>query len=259
MPVVAGERTVRRVVVTGASSTARCIAERFLSDGSQVVVCDERPEAVAATTTANPGIHGIVADVSRESDVQRLMQVVIERMGGVDFLVNVVGISGPTRPTEEVTSEEWRRTLDVNVTGTFFTARAASPHMKKQRYGGIVNFSSASTRVMLPERTPYIVSKYAVEGLTRNLARELGPFNVRANAILPGGINNERLKTVLGRVAERRGERMEDVASGTLKYVSMRSWIEPEEIADMVQFLCSERARHVTGQLIGVDGNLEWE
>jgi NAD(P)-dependent dehydrogenase (short-subunit alcohol dehydrogenase family) len=214
---------------------------------------------VAATIAANPRIHGVVADVSQESDVRRLMQVVFERMGGVDFLVNVVGISGPTIPTEEVTTEEWRRTLDVNVTGTFFTVRAAIPYMKGQRFGGIVNFSSASTRVMLPERTPYIVSKCAVEGLTRNLARELGPFNVRANAILPGGINNERLRSVLGRVAERRGERIEEVESGTLKYVSMRSWIEPEEIAHMVQFLCSEQARHITGQLIGVDGNLEWE
>lgn len=254
-----GKGEAGRVVVTGASSTARVIAERFAKSGSQVVVCDVRPEAVATMTAANPAIHGVVADVSVESDVQRLMQIVFDRMAGVDFLVNVVGIPGPTKPTEDVTTDEWRRTLEVNLTGMFFTVRSVIAFMKRQRFGGIVNFSTASTRVLLPNRTAYIASKYAVEGLTRNLARELGPFNVRANAILPGGINNERLDLVFGRLAEQRGVSIEDVSAESLKYVSMRSWIEPEEIADAVQFLCSEQARHVTGQLFGVDGNLEWE
>jgi len=140
-----------------------------------------------------------------------------------------------------------------------FTARAVIPGMKARRHGVIINFSTASTRTLLPNRSPYIVSKYAVEGLTRNLARELGPFNVRANAILPGGIDNERLRRVLERVAERSGESLEAVRERGLQFVSMRTLIQPQEIADMVFFLCSEQARHVTGQLIGVDGNMEWE
>lgn len=249
----------QRVLITGADSTARVIAETFQQKGARVFTCDVREEAVESIREGNPGIRSMVANVGDESDVIDLVSAAHTELGGIDVLVNVVGVGGPTRPVEQITTEEWRQTLDINLNGVFYTVRAVIPGMKERRHGAIVNFSSASTRTRLPNRLPYITSKFAIEGLTLNLARELGPFNIRANAILPGGIDNERLQTIASRFAEERNSSVKKVMEEWLQFVSMRTLIQPQELADTVVFLCSHQARHITGQLIGVDGNQEWE
>lgn len=111
----------------------------------------------------------------------------------------------------------------------------------------------------MPFRSPYVASKAGVEGLTRSLARELGPDNIRINAILPGMIDNERMRGVIARIAQQEGRSFDEVEQSALRYISMRTKIQPAEIAEMVLFLCSDSACHVTGQLIAVDGNVEWE
>ena len=126
-------------------------------------------------------------------------------MGRVDVLVNCVGIAGPHALLEDISDEDWQTSMQVNVTGMFYTMKRAIPGMKERRYGAIVNFSTGSTITRLPSRSAYIVSKYAVEGLTMNAARELGPFNVRCNAILPGAINNDRMNMVMERGAKEAG------------------------------------------------------
>ncbi len=248
-----------RVLITGADSTARVIAESFQDNGARVFVCDVREEAIESILSDNSGIDGMVANVGDEADVNRFIGAATTKLGGIDVLVNVVGVAGPTKPTEEVTTEEWQSTLNVNLNGVFFTSRAVIPGMKERGHGAIVNFSSASTKTRIPNRSPYITSKFAIEGLTMNLARELGPFGVRANAVLPGGIDNERVRMILKRLADERGTTLEHEKERSLQYVSMRTLIQPQELADMVVFLCSDNARHVTGQLISVDGNQEWE
>lgn len=248
-----------RVLITGADTTARVIAERFAGAGAKVFGCDVRREPVDALCAADPRIAAIVADVSKEDEVARLFAAADAHMGGVDALINVVGVSGPTKPIEELKLEEWRSTFAVNLDGVFLTTRAVAPSMKARRRGAIVNISTASTRTLPVNRTPYIASKAAVEGFTRALARELGPFNLRANAILPGGINSERMRAIFQRLGAERGVSAAQVAEEMLERVSMRTLIEPSEIADMVLFLCSDGAQHITGQLIAVDGNSEWE
>jgi len=250
----------KKVVVTGAGdSVGRLIAEQFVAQGAQVHICDIREDAVNETLKANPGMHGTVTNVGKEADVDVLFNEAFDWMGHVNILVNMVGIAGPTAPTEEITCEQWRESIDANLNSMFYCVRKVIPQMKKNREGSIVNFSSASTRTCLPNRSPYIVSKYGVEGLTRNLARELGPFNIRCNAILPGAINNERLNIILHRIAKSQNKTLAKVKEESLNFTSMRTLIELEEFANMVLFLTSEKAPHITGQLIGVDGNLEWE
>ncbi len=249
----------QRILITGADSTARVIAETFQDKGARVFVCDIRAEAVESIVADNAGIHGVVANVGDEADVTSLVNTAMEEFGGIDFLINVVGVAGPTKPIEDVTTEEWQSTLNANLNGVFYTSRAVIPGMKERGYGAIVNFSSASTRTRLPNRSPYITSKFAIEGLTLNLARELGPFGVRANAIQPGGIDNERVRIIFERLADERGTTIEHEREKALQYVSMRTLIQPQELADTVVFLCSDKARHITGQVIGVDGNQEWE
>jgi len=248
-----------KVLVTGAASTARVIAERFAAQGAQVFACDVRQDALDAFQAGNPGAGVMLADVSKEEDVMCFVDAAQARMGGVDVLVNVVGIPGPARPIEEISHTEWRTTLSVNIDGVFLMVKAVVAGMKARRQGVIINISTASTRTFPINRSPYVASKSAIEGLTKCLARELGPHNIRVNAILPGGIESERMSGIFQRMADARGVDVMQAREEALRFVSMRSLVTASEIADMVLFLSSDQARHVTGQLIAVDGNSEWE
>lgn len=251
---------IENVVVTGgADSVARDIAEQFHALGNKVHICDIREDMLNSTLQANKGMRGTVADVGREEDVNKLFAEVKKWMDPVSILINVVGIPGSASAVEDISGEEWCKVMEINVNGMFYSIKNVVPGMKQAGRGVIINFSSGSTRTRLPMRTSYIVSKYAVEGMTLNLARELGPHNIRCNAVLPGMINNERMAGIVKREAEKAGKTIEEIENGYLQYISMRSKIETKEIADMVTFLASDKARHVNGQLIGVCGNVEWE
>ena len=248
------------VLVTAAGqSVGRAMAEKFLTRGDRVHICDIDKALIATVLAANAGMSGTVCDVADETQVRRLFEEASNVIGTIDVLINTVGMAGPRGPIQSLSFAEWRATLAANLDSMFLTIREAVPAMQQNRHGVIVNFSSMSTKTVMPFRLPYVASKAGVEGLTKALARELGPHNIRVNAILPGAIDNQRLKNVLSRIAEQDGRTVEDVEAESLQFVSMRTKIQPDEIADMVLFLCSDAARHVTGQLIGVDGNLERE
>ena len=248
------------VLITGAGdSVGRVTAEKFLAAGAEVHICDVRAEAVQVTIDANPGMRGTVCDVGDKADVDRLFEEALGGMGRVDVLINCVGIAGPQAMLEDISDEDWQTSLQINVTGMFYTMKRAIPGMKERRFGAIVNFSSASTLTCLPKRSAYVVSKYAVEGLTKNVARELGPYNVRCNAILPGAINNERLNSVFERCADEAGMSLQDYENEALRYISMRTKIEPEELANAVFFLATDTAPHITGLMMEVSGGSEWE
>jgi NAD(P)-dependent dehydrogenase (short-subunit alcohol dehydrogenase family) len=255
-----GEALVDHVVVTGgADSVGRVIAERFLARGDKVHICDVRPEALKETLAANPGITGTHADVGDHEAVARVFREAAAEMGDVTVLVNNVGIAGPHAAIEDIRIEDWEESLRVNLSGMFFCMQRAIPMMKRRGGGAIINFSTGSTRTRLPHRTPYVVSKFGVEGLTLNAARELGPFHIRCNAILPGMIKNARMQGIVAAKALQSGSTIAEVEEGYLKHISMRVQIEPSELADMVLFLASDAARKITGELIAVSGNLEWE
>jgi NAD(P)-dependent dehydrogenase (short-subunit alcohol dehydrogenase family) len=197
--------------------------------------------------------------VGLPDDVARLFLEARAWMGDIDVLVNNVGIAGPRALIEDIAVADWQQSMNVNVGGMLYCMQQAIPSMKARQHGAIINFSTGSTRTRLPRRTAYVASKFAVEGLTLNAARELGPFNVRCNAILPGAINNARMRKIIGDRAEEVGQPVEAVTRDMLRFISMRTTVEPEEIADMVLFLASDGAQKVTGELISVSGNVEWE
>ncbi|MDF2764747.1 MAG: NAD-dependent epimerase/dehydratase:Short-chain dehydrogenase/reductase [Rhodospirillales bacterium] len=250
----------RNVVVTAAGrSVGRVMAERFLARGDAVHICDIDERLLNHVLGSNPRLGGTLCDVADEAQVARLFAEARTRMGPIDILVNTVGISGPRGPIESLSLADWRATMAANLDSMFLTIREVVPDMRRNRRGAIVNFSTGSTKTVMPFRSPYVASKAGVEGLTRALARELGPDNIRINAILPGMIDNERMQGVLQRIADQEGRSVEEVERTALKYISMRTKIQPAEIAEVVLFLCSDAASHVTGQLISVDGNVEWE
>ncbi|WP_447762077.1 SDR family oxidoreductase [Sphingopyxis panaciterrae] len=251
---------MERVLVTGAGdSVGRAIAERFLKKGAKVHICDVRGDAVAATLAANPGMSGSVTDVGVRAEVDALFDDVRAHVGDLSILVNVVGMAGPRAAIEDIDEDEWDKTIAVNLSGMFYTMKRAVPMLKANGGGSIVNFSTCSTRTGIPFRAPYIASKAGVEGLTKNSARELGPSGIRVNAILPGIINNDRFRFVVQRNVDATGRSFEDIENDYLKYVSLRCKVELEEFADMVDFITSDAGKKITGEVIAVSGNMEWE
>jgi NAD(P)-dependent dehydrogenase (short-subunit alcohol dehydrogenase family) len=253
-----GEVEGQRVLVTaGAGGAGLVIASRFAAAGARVVVADADPNAVRSLR--NPDLAAELCDAGEPAEVDRLFDAVQEHLGGLDVLVNNVGIAGPTAAAEDVSIGDWDRTLRVNTSGHFYCARRAIPLMKAAGGGCIVNISSASAKTGLPLRLPYVVSKVAVLGLTTNLARELGPCGIRVNAILPGAIEGGRLRRVIESKAEALGVPAAEYERDLLRFVSLRTTIPPDDIASMILFLASAAGRRITGQLIGVDGNVEYE
>ena len=248
------------VMVTGAGrSIGRAVAERFHAAGARVHICCLTEDSLEAVLGANPGMSGSIADVGSAQAVARWFAEGLTALGTLDVLVNNAGISGPRAPVEEIEDDEWHRVIDVNLHGMFHCIKRAVPVMKAQGAGAIINISTASTRVGMPLRTSYITSKCAVDGMTRNLARELGPSGIRCNAILPGIIDNPRGRRLITRLASERRQTVEQAHERYVSFISTRSLIGCEEVADAAFFLASDAARNITGQLVGVCGNLEWE
>ena len=252
--------TGQAVLVTAAGSgIGRVIAETFHAGGARLHICDVDKAALEDALGANPGMRGTVADVGRPDDVDRLFGEAHDWMGRLDVLVNNAGIGGPRGPVDEISDADWDETMRINLNGAFYCAKRAARIMKQQRSGCIVNISSASAKTGLPNRTAYVTSKVGLQGLMLNLARELGPFNIRSNAIPPGPIDYPRGRALLEKLAAKRGVTVEEALERRLGFVSMRTRIDPKEVADMAVMLASEACRHVSGQLIGVCGNTEWE
>ena len=251
---------VETVLVTGgADSVGRVMAEAFAARGDRVHICDIRADALAATLAANPAMRGTLADVGNPAALDRVLAEATAWLGDISVLVNNVGIGGPRAAIEDIPLEDWNHALTVNVTAMFHAMKLVIPAMKQRGGGAIVNFSTGSTRTRLPLRTAYVVSKFAVEGLTLNAARELGPFKIRCNAILPGMIDNARMQGIVAAKARETGQTPAEVEAGYLRYISMRSKTQPSDLAAMVLFLASDAGRLISGELIAVSGNLEWE
>ena len=244
------------IVTAAGGGAGRVIATTLAAAGMRVIACDVDAGGLAELAAANPAIATLAGDVGEESNVAA---VVALAEGCVDVLVNNVGIAGPTAAAENISLADWNESLRVNLTSHFLFARAVIPAMKAQKSGLIVNISSGSAKVGLPLRLPYVVSKRAVLSLTMNLARELGPHGIRVNAILPGAIRGDRINRVIDAKAAALGVDRAEYEKGLLRYISMRTMVEPEDIAATIAFLASPAGSRISGQMIGVDGNIEWE
>lgn len=245
------------IITAGASGIGRVIAERYTELGASVCLCDVDDAALADVKKALPQAIAVKADVSNSKDVAALYDAFLAKHSRLDIVVNNAGISGPTKAVETITDDEWDETMAVNVTGMFYMVRKAVPLFKHAGGGCIINLSSVAGRIGMPLRAPYSTSKYAVRGLTDVLAVELGEFNVRVNAILPGLVDGPRGQRVTREQAEARGMTFEEFRPFLLHNISMHTDIKMKEVADMAAFLASDLAPHVTGQSISVDGNFE--
>lgn len=248
----------RRAIVTGAATgIGRTTVEHFLASGAKVYICDVDPLALEAAREALPELGASVCDVSDAGEVARFFDEATAWLGGVDILVNNAGIAGPTAPVEEIAIQEWSHTLAVNLTGQFLCAHYVAPLLKAAGGGSIVNVSSAGGVLGYPMRTPYSASKWGVIGLTKTLAMELGPFSINVNAICPGCVAGERLDRVIATKAEIQGIPVDTLRETYLGLNSTHEFIAPSHIAETILFLCSLAGTAISGQVIGVDGDLQ--
>lgn len=249
-----------RVLVTGAGAgIGRAIAEAFLATGARVAICDVDAAALDGMRLKHPDLITELADVSHSADLTRLLDQATTKWGGLDVLVNNAGIGGPCALIEEADANEWQKCIDVNLTGAFMAMKLAIPAMKAQHSGCIINISTSSARTGLPSRGAYVASKAGLIALSHNTAREVGAWNIRCNAILPGLIDNPRGRALIDQFANERNVPLKQAEETFLSFVSMRTMIHPTEITALCMFLASDGARHISGQAIGVDGNMEWE
>jgi NAD(P)-dependent dehydrogenase (short-subunit alcohol dehydrogenase family) len=249
----------KRVVLTaGGAGIGRVTLQTFVEAGARVVTCDVDQAALDRLRGELPEVPAIPADVADETAVDRLIELALEQLGGIDILINNAGVAGPTGRVEEITPEDWRRTLEVNITGQYLCARRAVPHIRAAGGGSIVNLSSAAGRFGFALRSAYCASKWAVVGLTKALAIELGAAQIRVNAICPGAVEGDRIDRVIAAKAEARGTSFEAMRAQYVEAASMKRLISPQDIANMILFLCSDAGRLVSGQVIGVDGNVEY-
>jgi NAD(P)-dependent dehydrogenase (short-subunit alcohol dehydrogenase family) len=248
----------QRVLVTaGAAGIGLAIAARLKGLGARVFVCDVSDRALEAFAAKHPDCRQVRADVSNEADVDRMFDALGNKLGGLDALINNAGIAGPTGGVEAISPEDWRRCIDVCLTGQFLCARRAVPMLRQAGGGSIINMSSAAGRHGYAFRTAYSAAKFGVIGLTQSLAKELGPDNIRVNAILPGIVEGARMEDVIRARAEQLGVSYADMEARYLERVSLRRMVSPDDVAATVAFLLSEAGKNISGQSIGVDGNVE--
>ncbi len=249
----------KRVIVTaGAAGIGLSIAREFHAAGAKVAICDiaERPLAEAAA--ALPGLVTLRCDVSDPAQVDAFVAHAVRSMGGLDFVINNAGIAGPAAAVEAIATEDWLRTIAVNVNGQFFVARATVPHLKANGGGAIVCMASVAGKFAFPLRTPYASSKAAVISLARSLSVELGPHAIRVNAIAPGVVRGERIERVFTERAKTKGIGYKEMEAIALRAVSLKTMVEPEEIAALVMYLCAPTGRAITGQVLSICGGLEY-
>jgi len=196
----------------------------------------------------------IRCDVTDEAATQELAGAALDRFGRIDVLVNTAGVIGPIEtPAQDVPLEDFRFVLDVNVAGTFLPCKAVIPAMIEGGGGRIVNIAGTSGLRGYRNRVGYSSSKWAVRGMTRTLALELGPHDITVNAVCPNVTNGERMDRIVSTKAERLGKTYDEVYADFASQTAMRRFIDEVDIAEAVRFLASDRARNITGHDIVVD------
>jgi NAD(P)-dependent dehydrogenase (short-subunit alcohol dehydrogenase family) len=252
-----GLKGARVIVTAGASGIGLATARAFVAEGARVEVCDVDGAALAQLGTSDAAIHATHCDVADREALPRWFAAAIGRLAGLDVLVNNAGIAGPTARCEDVKLADWDRTLAINLSSMFQASQLAIPHLRKSANPSMANLSSAAGRFGYGLRTPYAASKWAVIGLSKSLAIELGADGVRVNAICPGPVAGPRIDRVIADKARSRGQPIDETRAEYLKKTSLGRFVTAEDIANTIVFLASKAGMNISGQAIAVDGDTQ--
>lgn len=248
-------------VVTGAAKGIGLVVSEYLAaDGAHLALVGRDEVAlVAFAKTLDEQIPGrvsmpLVCNVTDEGQVEEMVASVARRFGGIDVLVNAAGGTGPIEtPAWRYPAAEFRAILDVNVVGTFLPCKHVIPHMIARGEGRIVNMSGTSGLRGYPNRSGYSASKWAVRGLTRTLALELGPHKITVNDVCPNVTNGARMSRVVAEKAKALGKEPDEVYADFAGQTALGRFVEEADVAEAVRFLVSPAARNITGHDIPVD------
>ena len=251
------------IISAAASGIGLSIARGLRADGWRVHVCDQDQAALAALALTDPGLFAYRCDVSDAQAVDAFYRDVEADLAraalfGIDLLVNNAGISGQTARLEEQPVADWRRTIDVNINGMFLMTRGAVPLLRLKAPGSsIITMSSNAGLLGCPLRGPYVASKWALIGLTKTLAMELGPEGIRANALCPASVEGPRIDRVIAADAAARGLSAAEVETEYKRQSSLRAFATNDDIIGMVRFLTSPAGQRISGQALAIDGHTE--
>lgn len=246
----------RKVFISaGGSGIGRCIAEAFLKQGDDVFVCDINQQSLQQFKQDYPQLQIAYCDLGQMNAIQPMFETAMQALGGLDILVNNTGISGPTVAADELSFEDWTQVLNLNLNSTFMMTKLAIPYLKQSDSGVIINLSSIAGRMGYPFRLAYSTSKWGIIGFTKTLSMELGAFDIRVNAILPGAVDGERVQRVLQARADAMNISLEEVTQNALANQSLKQFVNPKHIADLCVFLASDSASSISGQILPIDGD----
>ena len=248
---------LRVLVTAGANGIGLAIVRAFAAEGAKVHTCDVDETALSALASSDPAITQTRCDVSDRAAVKNLFAQATAKLGGLDVLVNNAGVAGPTSKVEEMNPEDWDRCLEICLTGQFNCTRLAVPLLRQSTNASIVNISSAAGRLGFAMRTPYAAAKWGVIGFTKSLSIELGPDNIRVNAILPGLVAGDRQRRVLEAKAQQRGISYAEMERTAFSYTSIKDYVTPQQLADQILFMCSPRGKTISGQAISICGDTQ--
>lgn len=247
-----------RVVITGgACGIGLTLARRFAGRGDRVALCDADAAAVERAAADPAGFLARVADVTDEAQMTAFLSEVEAAFGGVDVVCANAGTGGPAGRIEDLEYDAWQACVAVNLHGAFLACRWAARVMRAQGAGLILLTTSTSGLHGVPHRSPYVAAKWALVGLTKTLAMELGPAGVRVNAIAPGAVEGARMERVVQMEAKAAGLSEDEVRAIYVKGNSLRTWVTADDLADTALFLASPAANRITGQVLAIDGHTE--
>ena len=248
-------------IVTGAGKGIGAVVSEYLAeDGAHVVLIGRDEDAIrlkaAALDAKYPGRDSLPlrCDATDEEQVQAMASAVAGQFGGIDILVNTAGGTGPIEtPAHEYPAEEFRKILELNVIGTFLPCKHVIPHLIARGGGRIVNLAGTSGLRGYRNRSGYSSSKWAVRGLTRTLALELGPYNITVNDVCPNVTNGARMDWIVAEKARKLGRAPEDVYADFSAQTALGRFVEESDVGQAIRFLVSPGARNITGHDIPVD------
>ncbi|WP_298193610.1 SDR family oxidoreductase [Novosphingobium sp.] len=251
------------VISAAASGIGLAIAEALCADGWRVYAGDQDAAAVLALGPERDELAAMVCDVSDAASVEHFYawigsDLAVRGAAGIDLLVNNAGIAGPTARLEDQPVDAWNATISVNLNGTFLMTRHAIPLLRQRAPGSaVITMSSTAGLFGCPLRGPYVASKWALIGLTKTLAMELGPAGIRVNAICPGSVEGPRIDRVIAADAAERGLTVAEVEHEYKRQTSLRTFATKEDVTAMVRYLMSPAGARISGQAIAIDGHTE--
>ncbi len=246
------------IISAGASGIGWSTAKICLSKGAIVYICDidiKSLKKVEKHPLNKKRLFAYECDASDEDDVSNFFIQIKKKTKYIDALINNVGVAGPTGTIDKLSSNDWEKTLKINVISHFYFNKLTIPMLKKNKGGSIINISSGAGIMGFPLRSPYAASKWAVIGVTKTLAMELGKFKIRVNAICPGTIKGDRMVRVIKDKAKFLKVSKKKVEKEFISMASMNCWIYEEDIGNICSFLISKDGERISGQTIPVDGN----